>query len=177
MFVSELTSLIQRGKQFTRGAVHRRDSSTLIESGLEEHLHLEYKSASYEDNNRGRREFLLGICMFANSAAFCLSAYPNDGMNKVNRPDRRTFSVTSVPQTVPFRQTHRNSLPCLISAAFSQWSRVSFTQSRISTVRTCAAFPTKWTSPVIFAALNVVKRQINQLASAQSATKQYGQHD
>jgi hypothetical protein len=30
---------------------------------------------------------------------------------------------------------------------------------------------------VIFAALNVVKRQINQLASAQSATKQYGQHD
>ena len=29
--------------------------------------------------------------------------------------------------------------------------------------------------PVIFAALNVVKRQINQLASALSATKQYGQ--
>jgi hypothetical protein len=64
MFVNELTRRLQRGKQFTRGAVHRRDSSTLIE----EHLQLEYKSALYEDNNRGRREFLLDICMFANSS-------------------------------------------------------------------------------------------------------------
>ena len=68
MFVSELTRRLQRGKQFTRGAVHRRDSSTLIESGLEEHLQLEYKSTVYEDNDRGGREFLLDICMFANSS-------------------------------------------------------------------------------------------------------------
>jgi predicted HTH transcriptional regulator len=80
MFVSELTSLIQRGKQFTRGAVHRRDSSTLIESGLEEHLQLECKSALYEDNDRGRREFLLDTCMFANSSG---------GILLIGVPERR----------------------------------------------------------------------------------------
>ena len=72
MFVSELTRRLQRGKQFTRGAVDRRDSSTLIESGLEEHLQLEYKSALYENNDRGRREFFLDICMFANSSGSIL---------------------------------------------------------------------------------------------------------
>src|ERR1700756_363172 len=56
-----------------------------------------------------------------------------------------TFSVTPVPQTVPFLQTHRNNLPCFKSAALNQWSRISFTQSGIGTVRTCAAFPTKST--------------------------------
>jgi hypothetical protein len=40
----------------------------LVESGLEEHLQLEYKSALYDDNDRGKREFLLDICMFANAA-------------------------------------------------------------------------------------------------------------
>jgi len=44
------------------------DARRLVESGLEEHLQLEYKSALYEDNDRGRREFLLDICMFANSS-------------------------------------------------------------------------------------------------------------
>jgi len=55
-------------QQFTRGAVHRRDSSTLIESGLEEHLQLESKSVLYEDNDRGRREFTTA------PAAFCSQA-------------------------------------------------------------------------------------------------------
>ena len=39
-----------------------------LEVGLEEHLQLEYKSALYEDNDRGNREFLQDICMFANSS-------------------------------------------------------------------------------------------------------------
>lgn len=43
------------------------DLRQVIDSGLEEHLQLEYKSALYEDNDRGRREFLLDICMFANA--------------------------------------------------------------------------------------------------------------
>jgi hypothetical protein len=43
------------------------DVRRLIDSGLEEHLQLEYKSALYEDNDRGRREFLQDICMFANT--------------------------------------------------------------------------------------------------------------
>jgi Putative DNA-binding domain len=44
------------------------DVRRLLESGLEEHLQLEYKSALYEDNDRGRREFLLDVCMFANAS-------------------------------------------------------------------------------------------------------------
>jgi hypothetical protein len=44
------------------------DIRRLVESGLEEHLQLEYKSALYEDNPRGRKEFLLDIGMFANAA-------------------------------------------------------------------------------------------------------------
>jgi hypothetical protein len=47
-----------------RGADVRR----LVEIGLEEHLQLEYKSALYEDTDRGNREFLQDICMFANSS-------------------------------------------------------------------------------------------------------------
>ena len=44
-----------------------QDIRGLIASGLQEHAFLEYKSELYEDNDRGRREFLLDICMFANA--------------------------------------------------------------------------------------------------------------
>ena len=47
--------------------VAEADLRLIIDSGLEEHLHVEYKGALYEDNDRGRREFLLDVCMFANS--------------------------------------------------------------------------------------------------------------
>jgi hypothetical protein len=47
--------------------IREADIRRLVDSGLEEHLQLEYKSALYEDNDRGRREFLLDICMFANA--------------------------------------------------------------------------------------------------------------
>jgi hypothetical protein len=43
------------------------DIRTLVDSGLEEHMQLEYKSQLYTDNDNGRREFLLDICMFANA--------------------------------------------------------------------------------------------------------------
>lgn len=56
------------------------DARRLVESGLEEHLQLEYKSALYEDNDRGRREFLLDICMFANSSG---------GVLLIGVPERR----------------------------------------------------------------------------------------
>jgi len=39
----------------------------LVTSGLEEHLQLEYKGALYETNDRGNKEFLLDVCMFANA--------------------------------------------------------------------------------------------------------------
>jgi hypothetical protein len=43
------------------------DVRQIIAAQLEEHLQLEYKSALYPDNERGHKEFLQDICMFANS--------------------------------------------------------------------------------------------------------------
>jgi hypothetical protein len=60
--------------------IRENEIRVLIDSGLEEHLQLEYKSALYEDNDRGRREFLLDICMFANSSG---------GILLIGIPERR----------------------------------------------------------------------------------------
>ena len=43
------------------------DVRQLVNSGLEEHLQLEYKSALYDDGKDQARESLLDICMFANA--------------------------------------------------------------------------------------------------------------
>lgn len=43
------------------------DLRQVIDAGLEEHLQLEYKSALYDASDRGSRESLLDICMFANA--------------------------------------------------------------------------------------------------------------
>jgi hypothetical protein len=43
------------------------DIRALVESGMAEHLQLEYKSAPYEKTGDGHREFLKDICMFANA--------------------------------------------------------------------------------------------------------------
>jgi predicted HTH transcriptional regulator len=56
------------------------DVRRLVETGLEEHLQLEYKSALYDNNDRGRRELLLDICMFANAAG---------GILLIGVPERR----------------------------------------------------------------------------------------
>jgi hypothetical protein len=47
--------------------IREADVRRLVESGLEEHLQLEYKSELYDGGDRDRREFLLDICMFANT--------------------------------------------------------------------------------------------------------------
>jgi Putative DNA-binding domain len=47
--------------------IREADLRRLVDSGLEEHLQLEYKSELYGDSDQGRREFLLDICMFANA--------------------------------------------------------------------------------------------------------------
>jgi hypothetical protein len=60
--------------------VRDTDIHRLVESRLEEHLQLEYKGALYEDNDRGRRECLLDICMFANAAG---------GIMLIGVPERR----------------------------------------------------------------------------------------
>jgi hypothetical protein len=43
------------------------DIQQVVNSGLEEHLQLEYKSALYTPNDNGNKESLLDICMFANA--------------------------------------------------------------------------------------------------------------
>jgi hypothetical protein len=43
------------------------DVRQLVNSGLEEHLQLEYKSDLYDNNHQGSKESLLDICMFANA--------------------------------------------------------------------------------------------------------------
>lgn len=48
--------------------IRENDVRRLIDSGLTEHLQLEYKGALYDDSDRGKREFLLDVCMFANAA-------------------------------------------------------------------------------------------------------------
>ena len=53
------------GKQLRE--VREADVRQLIDSGVEEHLQLEYKSALYDGNERGGKECLLDLCMFANS--------------------------------------------------------------------------------------------------------------
>jgi hypothetical protein len=47
--------------------VTEADVQQLVNSGLEEHLQLEYKSALYDGNDQGSRESLQDICMFANA--------------------------------------------------------------------------------------------------------------
>ena len=43
------------------------DLQAVVNTGLAEHFRLEYKSALYQNNDRGRKEFLLDTCIFANS--------------------------------------------------------------------------------------------------------------
>jgi hypothetical protein len=62
-------------REITADDVHK-----LVESGLQEHLQLEYKSTLYEHNDAGKREFLLDICMFANSSG---------GILLIGIPERR----------------------------------------------------------------------------------------
>jgi hypothetical protein len=60
--------------------IRENDIRGLVDSGLEEHLQLEYKSSLYDDNDRGRKEFLLDVCMFANASG---------GIILIGIPERR----------------------------------------------------------------------------------------
>lgn len=60
--------------------IRETDVRALLESGLEEHEQLEYKSALYENNDSGRKEFLLDIGMFANTSG---------GILLIGIPERR----------------------------------------------------------------------------------------
>jgi predicted HTH transcriptional regulator len=43
------------------------DLRTLLESGMEEHKHLDYKADLYPNNDAGQKDFLIDVCAFANA--------------------------------------------------------------------------------------------------------------
>jgi hypothetical protein len=47
--------------------IRENDLRNILGAGLQEHLQLEYKSELYAESDRGRREFLQDVCMFANT--------------------------------------------------------------------------------------------------------------
>jgi hypothetical protein len=47
--------------------ITERDVRAMLDTGMAEYLLLEYKSDLYDTSDRGRREFLLDVCMFANA--------------------------------------------------------------------------------------------------------------
>lgn len=66
--------------------IQEADVRRIVAVKLEEHLQLEYKSALYNDTDRGRREFLLDTCMFADAAAALFSlACQSAGTKAVSR--------------------------------------------------------------------------------------------
>ena len=83
--------------------IREPDIRRLVASGLEEHLQLEYKSALYEDSDRGRREFLLDICMFANaSGGILFIGVPerrDDQGQPTGSPDREGILGLEVPNS------------------------------------------------------------------------------
>src|ERR1700722_5862312 len=77
------------------------------------------------------------------------------------------FSEMPCPQSLPARQTHRNSGPLSIPAAINQESRVSFTQFGTGTVRMCLPLPNKiHDGPALLATLQTLQHQFRKLAAA-----------
>ncbi len=62
------------------------DIRLLVNSGLEEHLQLEYKSALYTPNDNGNKESLLDICMFANAGGGILLIGVNEQRDNNGQP-------------------------------------------------------------------------------------------
>jgi predicted HTH transcriptional regulator len=66
--------------------VAEADVQQLVNSGLEEHLQLEYKSALYDNNHQGSKESLLDICMFANAGGGILLIGISEQRDANNQP-------------------------------------------------------------------------------------------
>ncbi len=62
------------------------DLRRLVNSELEEHLQLEYKSALYDGNDNGSKESLLDVCMFANAGGGILLIGISEQRDAVGQP-------------------------------------------------------------------------------------------
>jgi Putative DNA-binding domain len=81
--------------------ITEQDIRALVNAGMAEHLHLEYKGSQYENSDNGRREFLQDICMFANADGGVLLIGVPEGRSEDNSssgiPDANAeLGVTSV---------------------------------------------------------------------------------
>ena len=47
--------------------VTETDLRRILESGVEEHKHLDYKAEMYANNDAGKKDFLIDVCAFANA--------------------------------------------------------------------------------------------------------------
>jgi predicted HTH transcriptional regulator len=66
--------------------VTEADLVRLVQSGLAEHIYLEYKSEVYSNNHEGRKESLLDVCMFANSQGGILLLGIQEARNANGQP-------------------------------------------------------------------------------------------
>jgi hypothetical protein len=57
--------MIREGKRLSE--VTEADLRKLLESGAEEHKHLDYKAELYANNDAGQKDFLIDVCAFANA--------------------------------------------------------------------------------------------------------------
>jgi hypothetical protein len=57
--------MIWEGKRLSD--ITEADLRQILESGVEEHKHLDYKAELYSNNDAGQKDFLIDICAFANS--------------------------------------------------------------------------------------------------------------
>jgi hypothetical protein len=100
--------------------IRENDIRRLIESGLEEHLQLEYKSALYEDNDRGRREFLLDVCMFANSSGGILLIGIPERRDEQGQPTGAPDPGGALGLEVPNPQTVLNAYDARVMEAIEE---------------------------------------------------------
>src|SRR6267142_1596236 len=47
--------------------VSEADLRAVLESGMEEHKHVDYKAEPYANNDAGQKDFLIDVCAFANA--------------------------------------------------------------------------------------------------------------
>src|SRR5467141_2374227 len=57
--------MIWEGKRLSE--VTEVELRRILESGIEEHKHLDYKAELYPNNDAGQKDFLIDVCAFANA--------------------------------------------------------------------------------------------------------------
>lgn len=86
----------------------------VVNAGLAEHFYLDYKQALYEENDPGRKEFLLDICMFANAQGGVLLigiAEERDERGKhTGKPDRTAPLGIETANPEPILQAYDASI-------------------------------------------------------------------